>query len=70
MTGPQQVGMAAATVQGGEAAELPTEPPPDYEYAVNHPAAGQQQLPPAYRVAVTLPSYQQAELDKGPTYNS
>jgi len=56
--------MAAATVQGGEAAELPTEPPPDYEYAVNHPAAGQQQLPPAYRVAVTLPSYQQAELDK------
>ena len=43
--------------------ELPTDPPPDYDYAVNHPA--EQVSLPEYRVAVKLPSYQQAVLDKG-----
>merc|ERR1712086_555819 len=51
---------------------VPTEPPPDYEYAVSHPPAVQdvkqhvQQhvQPPGYQVAAVLPSYQQAELDK------
>ena len=42
--------------------ELPTDPPPDYDYAVNHPA---EVSLPEYRVAVKLPSYQQAVLDKG-----
>merc|ERR1712106_1004936 len=53
---------------------VPTEPPPDYEYAVSHPPDVQyvQQhaqhvqhvQPPGYQVAAVLPSYQQAELDK------
>ena len=41
----------------------PNEPPPDYEYALNHPEDDVK--PPEYRVAVNLPSYQQAVLDKG-----
>jgi len=40
----------------------PNEPPPDYEYALNHPE--EDVKPPEYRVAVNLPSYQQAVLDK------
>merc|ERR1711892_917066 len=49
---------------------VPTEPPPDYEYAVSHPPAVQHDQhvqhvqPPGYQVAAVLPSYQQAELDK------
>ena len=44
----------------------PNEPPPDYSYAVSHPAPpGEASLaPPEYRVATALPSYQQAVLDK------
>ena len=41
----------------------PTDPPPDYEYAVTHPE--EDVTLPDYRVAVNLPSYQQAVLDKG-----
>ena len=41
---------------------VPSEPPPDYEYAISHPGGA---LPPGYTVAATLPSYQQAERDKG-----
>ena len=44
------------------AGALPPEPPPDYDYAVNHP---EEATLPEYRVAVNLPSYQQAVLDKG-----
>ena len=44
---------------------VPVEPPPDYEYAVSHPTTV---LPPGYQVAAILPSYQQAELDKGKMY--
>merc|ERR1712212_365413 len=40
---------------------VPTDPPPAYEYAVRQPPPV---LPPGYQVAATLPSYQQAELDK------
>merc|ERR1712106_916648 len=52
---------------------VPTEPPPDYEYAVSHPPAVQHDQhaqhvqhvqPPGYQVAAVLPSYQQAEMDK------
>merc|ERR1711963_220838 len=39
----------------------PNEPPPDYDYAVSQ---GSEATPPEYRVAVALPSYQQAVLDK------
>ena len=46
----------------GTAEGLPSEPPPDYDYAVNHP---EEATLPDYRVAVNLPSYQQAVLDKG-----
>ena len=46
----------------GAAGGLPSEPPPDYDYAVNHP---EEATLPDYRVAVNLPSYQQAVLDKG-----
>ena len=46
----------------GASEGLPSEPPPDYEYAVNHP---EEAALPDYRVAVNLPSYQQAVLDKG-----
>ena len=46
--------------EGGD----PNEPPPDYEYAVTHPEPKAVSLPD-YRVAVNLPSYQQAVLDKG-----
>lgn len=42
---------------------VPNEPPPDYEYAVTHPEPEDVSLPD-YRVAVNLPSYQQAVLDK------
>jgi len=52
-----QVKMVGA--EGG----VPNEPPPDYEYAVTHPEPGDVSLPD-YRVAVNLPSYQQAVLDK------
>ena len=45
----------------------PNEPPPDYEYALNHPEDDVK--PPEYRVAVNLPSYQQAVLDKGKIRN-
>ena len=41
----------------------PNEPPPDYDYAVSHPAEASL-TPPEYRVATALPSYQQAVLDK------
>ena len=50
--------MSGAAEGGG----LPSEPPPDYDYAVNHP---EEATLPDYRVAVNLPSYQQAVLDKG-----
>ena len=53
-----QVKMVGA--EGG----VPNEPPPDYEYAVTHPEPEDVSLPD-YRVAVNLPSYQQAVLDKG-----
>ena len=50
----------------GAEGSVPCEPPPDYEYAVTHPEedASIASLP-EYRVAVDLPSYQQAVLDKG-----
>ena len=48
----------------GAEGSVPNEPPPDYEYAVTHPEAVDVSLPD-YRVAVNLPSYQQAVLDKG-----
>jgi len=41
--------------------DTPTDPPPDYAYAVTHPP---DQSPPEYSVAASLPSYQQAILDK------
>ena len=44
--------------------DTPTDPPPDYAYAVTHPP---DQCPPEYSVAASLPSYQQAILDKGNT---
>ena len=47
----------------GAAGGAPTDPPPDYEYAVTHPE--EDVTLPDYRVAVNLPSYQQAVLDKG-----
>ena len=49
---------------GAEGGVPHNEPPPDYEYAVTHPETEDVSLPD-YRVAVNLPSYQQAVLDKG-----
>ena len=49
----------------GAAGGPPNEPPPDYEYAVNHPETPTDVKLPEYKVAVELPSYQQAVLDKG-----
>merc|ERR1719342_591800 len=46
---------------------VPSEPPPDYEYAISHPGGA---LPPGYTVAATLPSYQQAERDKEKLLNN
>merc|ERR1712117_996091 len=51
-------------VMEGAAGGPPNEPPPDYEYAVNHPETPTDVKLPEYKVAVELPSYQQAVLDK------
>merc|ERR1712107_531382 len=56
------MGKNRVRMPGTSGDELPTDPPPDYDYAVNHPA--EQVSLPEYRVAVKLPSYQQAVLDK------
>ena len=49
--------------------DVPSDAPPDYEYAVTHPSlAGDStdSSPPSYTVAASLPSYQQSmALDKG-----
>lgn len=49
----------------GAVGGAPNEPPPDYEYAINHPEDTVTMTPPDYRAAVNLPSYQEAMLDKG-----
>jgi len=48
----------------GAVGGAPNEPPPDYEYAINHPEDTVTMTPPDYRAAVNLPSYQEAMLDK------
>ena len=53
----------------GAAGEAPNEPPPDYEYAINHPEDTVTMTPPDYRAAANLPSYQEAMLDKGNHYD-